>query len=126
MLLSHGKRRKKLRYSFTMEAEEYSGKPYSPSKEKSNKNKTTKDSDPIKMNLVNVPIKVLLAHNSIQPRWRVREVEGGIYDFNGTCGTYVWYPFSSVLSYMKNIVVIRAFLVAQTIKDLPAVLETWN
>lgn len=109
-----------------MEAEEYSGKPYSPSKEKSNKNKTTKDSDPIKMNLVNVPIKVLLAYNSIQPRWRVREVEGGIYDFNGTCGTYVWYPFSSVLSYMKNIVVIRAFLVAQTIKDLPAVLETWN
>ena len=74
-----------------MEAEEYSGKPYSPSKEKSNKNKTTKDSDPIKMNLVNVPIKVLLAYNSIQPRWRVREVEGGIYDFNGTCGTYVWY-----------------------------------
>ena len=72
MLLSHGKRRRKLRYSFTVEAKEYSGRPYSPSKEQSNKNKTTKDSDPINMNLVNVHIKVLLANSSIQPRWRVR------------------------------------------------------
>ena len=72
MILRHGKRRRKLRYSFTMEAKEYSGKPYSSRKEQSNKNKATKVSDPIKMNPVNVLIKVLLANNSIQPRWRVR------------------------------------------------------
>lgn len=36
----------------------YTGTPHSPSKVQHNKNKTTKDSDPVEMNLEKVPHKV--------------------------------------------------------------------
>lgn len=62
--LNHRKRRRKLRCSFTTEAKKtmfrirkHTGKSLSPSKEQSNKNKTTKDSDPMEMNLLKITLK---------------------------------------------------------------------